>query len=299
MMHIGIDWGGTKMEVIALDAQGVERARHRIETPREGYDSCIGAVKALVMRVEAETGAQGSVGLGIPGSPSPRSGLIRNANTTFLNGRPLGRDLEAALGRPVRLTNDANCLAVSEAVDGAGRDARTVIGVILGTGHGAGLVIDRKVHGGFQGLAGEIGHYPLPWMTAEEYPGHPCWCGKRGCMELYACGTGLELDYRLTTGEARRGRAIIAAKRAGEPAAAGVYERFVDRLARGLAVLVNIVDPDVFVFGGGLSNVEEIYDELPPLVTRYIFGDSFETPLHKAAHGDSSGVRGAAWLWKD
>jgi fructokinase len=297
-MYIGIDWGGTKMEVIALDADGVERARHRIDTPQEGYDACILAVRHLVNWVEDRIGTQGSVGLGIPGSPSPRSSLIRNANRTFLNGRPLGRDLEAALGRPVRLTNDANCLAVSEAIDGAGNDADVVFGVILGTGHGGGLVIDRKVHAGYQGLAAEIGHYPLPWMTPDEYPGHQCWCGKRGCLEMYACGTGLELDYRLTTGQARRGRAIIDAKRAGDPAALGVYGRFVDRLARSLAILVNVVDPDVFVFGGGLSNVDEIYDELPPLITRYIFGDSFETPLRKAVHGDSSGVRGAAWLWK-
>lgn len=297
-MYIGIDWGGTKMEVIALSAEGAILFRHRIETPGGGYDACIGAVQALVTMAETETGETGSVGLGIPGSPSPRSGLIRNANTTFLNGRPLAADLEIALERPVRVTNDANCLAVSEAVDGAGRGARTVFGVIIGTGHGGGLVIDGKVHSGFQGLAAEIGHYPLPWMTPEEYPGPRCWCGKLGCLEMFACGTGLELDYRTTTGEAKKGRAIIADKRAGDPSATAVYERFVDRLARSLALLVNVVDPDVFVLGGGLSNVDEIYGELPGRIVPYIFGDSFETPIRKAMHGDSSGVRGAAWLWK-
>ncbi|WP_099867153.1 ROK family protein [Pararhizobium haloflavum] len=298
-MYIGIDWGGTKMEAIALAADGVERARHRVDTPKGGYEACISAVCGLVARMESDTGEVGSVGLGIPGSPSPRTGVIRNANTTILNGRPLGKDLHDALGRPVRLTNDANCLAVSEAVDGAGSDSRVVFGIILGTGHGGGLVIDHKVHPGFQGLAAEIGHYPLPWMTAEEYPGHMCWCGKRGCLEMYACGTGFELDYRLTTGAVKRGRAIIDAKRAGDPVAGAVYDRFADRLARSIAILVNVVDPDVFVFGGGMSAIDELYDDVPPLVTSYVFGDSFETPIRKARHGDSSGVRGAAWLWKE
>jgi fructokinase len=296
-MFIGIDWGGTKMEVIALSSAGATLSRHRIDTP-ESYDACIAAVKGLVERVESDAGEGGTVGLGIPGSPSPRTGLIRNANRTFLNGRPLGADLEAALGRRVRLTNDANCLAMSEAVDGAGRGAHTVFGVIVGTGHGGGLVIDRQVHAGFQGLAAEIGHYPLPWMTPEEYPGPACWCGKKGCIEMFASGTGLELDYRQATGEAKRGRTIVAAMREGDPTATAAYRRFADRLARSLAVLVNVVDPDVFVLGGGLSNVDELYEDLPGLVTAHIFGDSFETPIRKAVHGDSSGVRGAAWLWK-
>jgi fructokinase len=297
-MFIGIDWGGTKMEVIALARDGRERARHRIDTPAAGYDDCIRAVVDLVARVEAATGERGSVGLGIPGSPSPQTGLIRNANTTFLNGKPLGRDLEAALGRPVRLTNDANCLAMSEAVDGAGAGARVVFGVIIGTGHGGGLVVDGRIQSGFQGLAAEIGHYPLPWMTPDEYPGPRCWCGKLGCLEMFACGTGLELDYRMTAGTSRRGRLIIDDMRQGEPVATGVYRRFVDRLGRSLALLVNVVDPDVFVLGGGLSNIDELYRDLPERVAPYIFGDRFETPIRKAKHGDSSGVRGAAWLWK-
>lgn len=296
-MLIGIDWGGTKMEVIALDRDGATRARHRIATPTSGYEACIAAVVDLVAMAEQSAGERGSVGIGIPGSPSPRSGLVRNSNAVLINGRPLGRDLEAALGRPVRLANDANCLAVSEAVDGAGRDCPVVFGVIIGTGHGGGIAIERRVHAGFQGVAAEIGHYPLPWMTEDEYPGPQCWCGKRGCLDMYACGTGFELDYRTCTGIDRRGRDIIADKRAGDPAALAVYRRFVDRLARSLALLTNIVDPDVFVLGGGMSNIDEIYEDLPPLVARYIFGDGFETPVRKALHGDSSGVRGAAWLW--
>lgn len=298
-MFIGIDWGGTKMEVIALGRDGETRARHRIPTPVSGYDDCLRAVIELVTAAESMAGETGTVGIGIPGSPNPRSGLVRNSNAVLLNGRPLGRDIEVALGRPVRLANDANCLAVSEAVDGAGADSRTVFGVIVGTGHGGGLAIDRKLHAGFQGVASEIGHYPLPWMTAEEFPGHKCWCGKHGCLDMYACGTGLELDYRVTTGRERKGRDIIDDKRNGEPVAMAVYGRFVSRLARSLALLTNIIDPDVYVLGGGMSNVDEIYDDVPPLVVDYLFGDSFETPIRKARHGDSSGVRGAAWLWKD
>ena len=297
-MYIGIDWGGTKMEVVALDEAGALRARERVPTPTS-YDACLDAVRSLVLSAEVASGAAGSIGIGIPGSPNPRTGLVRNSNAVILNGRPLGRDLEALLSRPVRIANDANCLAVSEAVDGAGAGAEAVFGIIIGTGHGGGLAIGRKVHAGFQGVAAEVGHYPLPWMRAEEYPGHTCWCGKTGCLEKYACGTGVELDYRLTTGRERLARDIISDMRGGDAVARGVYERFADRLARSLALLTNVVDPDVFVLGGGMSNVDEIYDDLPGLVTQYIFGDSFETPIRKAVHGDSSGVRGAAWLWKE
>lgn len=287
------------MEVVALDRDGHTRARHRIATPTSGYKDCIRAVQDLVAAAERDAGEKGTVGIGIPGSPNPRTGLVRNSNAVLINGRPLGRDLGEALGREVRLANDANCLAVSEAVDGAGRDARVVFGIIVGTGHGGGIAIDGHVHAGYQGIAAEIGHYPLPWMRPDEYPGPRCWCGKHGCLDMYACGTGFELDYRITTGIDRRGRDIIADKRAGDPVAVAVYERFLDRLARSLALLTNIVDPDVFVLGGGMSNVDEIYDDLPDRIVTYLFGDSFETPIRKAVHGDSSGVRGAAWLWKD
>lgn len=298
-MLFGIDWGGTKMEIVALDAGGILRARHRLATPTTHYEDCLAAAAELVAEAERQAGGTGPVGIGIPGSPSPRTGLIRNSNAVLLNGRPLGTDLERVLERPVRIANDANCFAVSEAVDGAGAGAGVVFGVIVGTGHGGGIALNGRVHTGFQGIAAEIGHYPLPWMTREEYPGPPCWCGRRGCLDMYACGTGFELDYAETTGTKRRAADIVADMRAGDATARAVYRRFADRLARSLALLVNVVDPDIFVLGGGMSNVAELYDDLPRLIPAYVFGDGFSTPIRKAAHGDSSGVRGAAWLWKD
>lgn len=298
-MLFGIDWGGTKMEIVALDGAGALRARHRLDTPTASYGDCLDAAATLVAEAERQAGASGPLGVGIPGSPSPQTGLIRNSNAVLLNGKPLGRDLHRVLNRPVRIANDANCLAVSEAVDGAGAGAHVVFGVIIGTGHGGGIAIDGKVHAGFQGVAAEIGHYPLPWMTPAEYPGPKCWCGKHGCLDMYACGTGFELDYAETTGTRKRGREIISDMRAGDAVAKATYDRFADRLARSLALLTNVVDPDVFVLGGGMSNVDELYDDLPRLVRNHVFGDGFETPIRKAVHGDSSGVRGAAWLWKD
>ncbi|MCX8998252.1 ROK family protein [Rhizobiaceae bacterium BDR2-2] len=297
-MLFGIDWGGTKMEIVALDAEGALHARHRISTPTTDYDDCLSAAVALVREAEKQSGSSGTLGIGIPGSPSPQTGLVRNSNATLLNGRPLGSDLQRRLGQPVRIANDANCLAVSEATDGAGAGENVVFGIIIGTGHGGGIAIKGRVHAGFQGVAAEIGHYPLPWMTAAEYPGHRCWCGKQGCLDMYASGTGFELDYAGATGEQRRGADIIADMQVGDAAARACYDRFVDRLARSLALLTNIVDPDVFVLGGGLSNVDELYADLPRLIPAYVFGDGFSTPIRKARHGDSSGVRGAAWLWK-
>lgn len=298
-MLYGIDWGGTKMEIVALDEGGVVHARHRLDTPTTSYDDCLAAAFELVSEAERQAGAAGRLGVGIPGSPSPQTGLVRNSNAVLLNGKQLAADLERVLSRSVRIANDANCLAVSEAVDGAGAGCHVVFGIIIGTGHGGGIAIDGRVHAGFQGVAAEIGHYPLPWMTPSEYPGPKCWCGKHGCLDMYACGTGFELDYAETTGKQRRGREIVAAMRAGDPVARAVYERFADRLARSLALLTNIVDPDVYVLGGGMSNVDELYEDVPRLVPNYIFGDGFATPIRKAVHGDSSGVRGAAWLWKD
>jgi fructokinase len=297
-MLIGIDWGGTKMEVIGLDETGAELVRHRIPTPREDYDGSIRAVQDLVALAERETGLTGTVGLGIPGSPNPRTGLIRNANSWWLNGRPLGRDLEAALGRPVRLSNDANCLAVSEAVDGAGAGARVVHGIIVGTGHGSGIAIEGRPHEGHQGLGGEIGHYTLPWPKEGEVPGPRCWCGRDGCLEMFCSGTGFAADYERATGDKLPGAEIVARMRRGEAAAIGSYRRYVDRLARSLALIVDILDPDVFVLGGGMSNVDELYTDLPPAIAPYVFSDTVETPIRKAKFGDSSGVRGAAWLWK-
>lgn len=297
-MLIGIDWGGTKMEVIAIAEDGRELVRHRVPTPREDYDGSIRAVQDLVAHAEAATGRTGTVGIGLPGSPNPRTGVIRNANSWWLNGRALGADLEAALGRPVRLANDGNCLAVSEAVDGAGAGRHVVHAIILGTGHGSGIAIDGRPHDGFQGLGGEIGHYTLPWPKEGEVPGPKCWCGRHGCLDMMCSGTGFELDYERATGTRLSGREIVALKRAGDPAAVASYGRYVDRVARSLALLIDILDPDILVLGGGMSNVDELYADLPPAVAPYVFADEVATPIVKAVHGDSSGVRGAAWLWK-
>ncbi|WP_075217194.1 ROK family protein [Mongoliimonas terrestris] len=298
-MLIGIDWGGTKMEVIGLAADGTEKVRHRMPTPREDYEGSIRAVVELVAVAETHAGETGTVGIGLPGSPNPKTGLVRNANSWWLNGKPLARDLEAALGRPVRLANDANCFAVSEAVDGAGAGARVVQGIILGTGHGSGIAIDGRTHTGFQGLGGEIGHYTLPWPKPDELPGPKCWCGRHGCLDMYCSGTGFQDEYHRRTGERPTGAEIIARMRGGDPVARATYEVYADRLARSLALLIDILDPDVLVLGGGMSNVDELYADLPGLVVPYVFSDSVETPIRKALHGDSSGVRGAAWLWKD
>jgi len=308
-MYIGIDWGGTKMEVIGLAGDGQELCRHRIATPREDYRGSVQAVCDLVGHVRQATGLEGTVGIGLPGSPNPLTGLIRNSNAWWLNGQPLGRDLEAALGQPVRIANDGNCLAVSEAIDGAGAGAHIVHGIILGTGHGSGIAIDGKSHNGHQGLAGEIGHYSLPWPKEGEYPGPQCWCGRQGCLEMFCSGTGFELDYCMATGVERKAVEVIDLKRAGDPAAGATYRRYVDRLARSLALIIDIIDPDVFVLGGGMSNVDELYDDVPRLLRertnlfagngKLVFSDSVETPIRKAKHGDSSGVRGAALLWRD
>jgi len=293
MIRIGVDFGGTKIEAAALDAAGRFVARVRAPTPRD-YDVSLAAVRDLVEAAEREAGARvAAVGVGMPGSISPTSGLIRNANSTWLNGRALGEDLARTLERPVRLANDANCLALSEALDGAGANARVVFAAILGTGCGGGLVVDRQLVVGRNAVAGEWGHSPLPWPGAGEHPGPSCWCGRRGCLELWISGTGLSTD----DGRGRTAEAVVAAARGGEPEAAAVLDRYVDRLARGLAVICDIVDPDVIVLGGGMSNVDELYDRLPGAVAPHVFADGFATPVRRALHGDSSGVRGAAWLW--
>ncbi|HEY9235494.1 MAG TPA: ROK family protein, partial [Phenylobacterium sp.] len=234
-----------------------------------------------------------TVGVGGPGSASPANGLMRNANSTELNGRPFPQDLARVLERPVRYANDANCLALSEATDGAGAGARTVFAVIIGTGCGAGLTVDGRIVEGHNGLTGEWGHMPLPWPEGEEYPAPACWCGQSGCMELWVSGTGLARAH----GDRRSAEAIVAAAQAGDPAAVASLDRYVDRLGRGLAVICNVLDPDVIVLGGGMSNVGELYEGLPGLIAGRVFSDVFETPIRRAEHGDSSGVRGAAWLW--
>ena len=296
-MRIGIDLGGTKIEALAIDDQGVELARHRIDTPRDDYDATIVAMVGLVRRLEKQTGRTGTVGAGIPGSISRITGLVKNSNSTWLNGRPLDRDLAAALGREVRLANDANCFAVSEATDGAAAGKHVVFGVILGTGCGGGVAIGARVHAGPNGVAGEWGHNPLPWQRPEEYPGPACYCGKQGCMEMWVSGTGIALDYRTVTGRARTTQEIVSEFEAGELEATAAIHRFEDRLARGLAQVINALDPDVIVIGGGVSKVEDIYREIPKKLPAYVFGGEASTPVLPAVFGDSSGVRGAAWLW--
>ena len=293
MIRIGVDFGGTKIEAAALAADGRFLSRVRAPNPRD-YDAALRTVANLVADAEQEAGERApAIGVGMPGSISPADGLIRNANSTWLNGRAFGRDLQAALGRPVRLANDANCLALSEAVDGAGAGAEVVFAAILGTGCGGGLTAHGRLIAGRNAIAGEWGHTPLPWPRAEEHPGHACWCGRRGCLETYISGTGLERDH----GGGLSAEEIVAAARAGEPEAAAAVYRYVERLARGLAVVCDLLDPDVIVLGGGMSNVDELYGRLPAAMAPLVFSDVFTTPIRPAAHGDSSGVRGAAWLW--
>jgi fructokinase len=255
------------------------------------------AVRGLVDRVEAEAGARGSVGVGVPGSPSPRDGRIRNANSTWLNGRPFGADLERALGRPVRLANDANCFALSEAVEGAGVGAASLFGVIVGTGCGGGVVIGGRLVEGANGIGGEWGHTPLPWASADEHPGPRCWCGRFGCMEMWVSGTAFEADYALHGGAPLEAPEIVAAARAGEPRAREALERYKDRLARGLAMVADVLDPEVVVLGGGMSNVDELYGDMAERIAAYAFSDVYAVRVLKAGGGDSSGVKGAAWLW--
>jgi fructokinase len=298
MIRIGVDFGGTKIEAAAIDEAGRFLARIRRPNPRV-YEAALQAVVELVAEAEAEaqSGPCERIGVAAPGSVSPRSGDLRNANSTWLNGRPFRSDLEAALGRAVRLANDANCLALSEAVDGAAAGAKVAFAMILGTGCGAGIAVGARAVDGLNGIAGEVGHTPLPWPTPAETPGPDCWCGLKGCLETYISGTGLERDYRSATGAALSSPQIIEAARGGEAQAQAALDRYVDRLARGLAVVTDLIDPDVIVLGGGMSNVDELYQRLPGQIAPYVFSDVFETPIVKALHGDSSGVRGAAWLW--
>lgn len=298
-IRIGIDLGGTKIEAIALDFAGETLARRRIATPAHDYDEIIRAVAALARDVELETNRRGSVGVGAPGSVSKATGLAKGSNTLVLNGRPLTADLSAALARPVRLENDANCFALSEAVDGAGQGARVVFGVILGTGVGGGVVIDQRVMQGRNHIGGEWGHTPLPWMTPDEYPGARCFCGHDGCIETFLSGPGLSRDYARRSGETLRGEEIVARAETGEAAALAALDAYRDRLARALALVIDILDPDVIALGGGMSNVAPIYEGLMERVAAHAFTDALDTRIVKNVHGDSGGVRGAAWLWRD
>jgi fructokinase len=300
-MRIGIDLGGTKIEVIALADRGAEAGaallRHRVPTPAGDYEGILDAVAALVEEAERGTGQTGTVGIATPGAISPATGLLKNSNSTVLNGKPLARDLEARLGRPIRMENDANCMALSEAVDGAAAHARVVFGVILGTGVGGGLVFDRQLHAGRNRVAGEWGHNPLPWARGDELPGPDCYCGKQGCIETFLSGPGLARDYRARGGCSRTAQEIAEAATAGEALAGECLDLYRDRLARSLAAIVNVLDPDAIVLGGGLSNVSCLYPDLSARLTPYTFSADLGTPVLRALHGDSSGVRGAAWLW--
>jgi predicted NBD/HSP70 family sugar kinase len=298
LIRIGIDLGGTKTEVIALDERRNEILRRREPTPAGDYDATIRLLARLVRETEIEVGKRGSVGVGTPGSISPATRGIRNSNSTCLNGRPLRDDIERVLGREIRLANDANCFALSEAADGAGRGAALVFGVILGTGVGGAIVVNGTVHEGANSIAGEWGHNPLPWPQPHETPGPECYCGRTGCLETFLSGPGLARDHRSVTGENLAAEAI-AASAATADAAAQTIARYEERLARGLASVINVVDPDVIVLGGGLSNIDSLYSAVPKLWARFVFSDTVRTKLVRNYHGDSSGVRGAALLWEN
>lgn len=297
-MRIGIDLGGTKIEAIALDAQGRELRRVRVATPKGDYQGTIDAIASLVHGVEEELQQHGTVGVGIPGTIVRSTGLVKNANSLWLNGKPLEHDLSSTLQREVRCANDANCFAISEATDGAGKEAHVVFGVIMGTGCGGGVAIGGKAHAGPNGVAGEWGHTPLPWASHNELPGQLCYCGQHGCMETWISGTGFEWDFARVTSRNLRGAEIVSAAAAGDAEAEAAIERLVNRVARGLALVINVLDPDVIVLGGGLSNLDRLYQgDLLEKVSSYSFGGGVTTPILRNLHGDSSGVRGAAWLW--
>ncbi len=303
-MRIGVDLGGTKTEAVALGPAGGELARLRIATPDDGYDGVVRGIADLVAAIEAQAGAQApaigpSIGIGIPGSLSPATGLVRNANQIVLNGRALDRDLAAALGRPVRVENDANCFVLAEAMAGAGQGAETVFGVILGTGVGGGIVTGGRVLAGRNLIAGEWGHNRLPALTAADLAAPRCYCGRTGCIEAWCSGPALSADHARATGETLDPPAIAARAEAGDPTAQETLERHLGRLARALAGVVNLIDPDLIVLGGGLSNLDHLYHRLPEAMRRHVFSDVFETPVLKNRLGDSAGVIGAAWLWSD
>lgn len=295
-MRIGIDLGGTKIEGIALDDEGREIFRRRVPTPRD-YQATLEAVTTLVQQIEHETGLTGSVGMGIPGTISPATGLVKNANSTWLIGQPLTEHLQDMLQREVRIANDANCFAVSEATDGAAAGAHVVFGVIIGTGVGGGICIDKQPLVGINAIGGEWGHNSLPWRRDDERPGHPCFCGHSGCIETFCSGTGFVRDHREHGGQGDTGQAIVEQAAEGDEVAEQSLQRYEDRLARALSMVINIIDPEIIVLGGGMSNVQRLYQTIPQLWGEYVFSDEVATRLVPNKHGDSSGVRGAAWLW--
>jgi fructokinase len=296
-LRIGIDVGGTKIEGAAIDESGAVRLRLRRPSPTGDYRATIATILAIVADIERDLGETAKVGVGIPGAISPATGLVKNANSTWLNGRPLPGDLETALARPVRLANDANCFALSEATDGAAAGVETVFGVILGTGVGGGLAINGRIRVGANSIAGELGHNPLPWPAPDELPEPSCWCGRSGCIETYLSGPGLAADHRRRAGQSLSAREIARAAALGDLDCRATLARYIDRLARSLASVINLIDPDAIELGGGLSAIRMLYDKVPQRWQRYVFSDRVITRLLAPAHGDSSGVRGAAWLW--
>jgi fructokinase len=298
-VRIGVDLGGTKIEAIALAGDGAEVSRRRVVTPVGDYAGTVRAVANLVHDIEAKFGSRGSVGVAIPGALSPATGRVKNANSICLIGEAFDRDLEAALERPIRLANDANCFALSEAVDGAAAGAQVVFGVIVGTGTGGGIVIERRCLTGLNAIAGEWGHNPLPWPDDDERPGPTCYCGKRGCVETFLSGPGLARDHQAVTGETLAAPEIAARAVAGDAAAEATLARYERRMAKSLAAVINVLDPEIVVLGGGLSNLDRLYERVPALWGEYAFSDRLGTRLVRPRHGDSSGVRGAAWLWPD
>jgi fructokinase len=304
MMLVGVDWGGTKIEAMAIDGDGTSITRLREVTPRSDYQGCLATIATLVSRVEDEAGGTGSVGVGIPGSVDPRTGIAKGASSTWLNGKSVEEDLRRTLKREVRIANDADCFAVSEAVDGAGAGHHVVFAVILGSGAGAGIAVAGKAHHGPNNSAGEWGHNPLPRPDVTEIPGPACYCGKYGCLERWVSGWSFARDYHahasidLATAQPLTPAKIVDRMRHGDRLAKLVWNRYVDRVARGLSLVVNTLDPDILVFGGGMANVTELYDDLPGKLAEQTFSPCFYTPLTPALHGDSSGVRGAAWLWR-
>lgn len=298
MVRIGVDMGGTKIEAVALDENNRELGRIRADTPRGNYEATIALIGRLVAELETRTGGgTAQVGVGHPGWIVPTTGLVARANSTWINGRPFGRDVATALARPCRFSNDANCLAVSEAIDGAAAGKRVVFGVILGTGVGGGVVVDGRVIDGANGIGGEWGHNPLPWPRDDERPGNPCFCGKSGCHEQWLSGPALAADHVRVTGQRMTGPEIVTAAAAGDAAAEATLRRYEERLARALATVINVLDPDAIVLGGGLGQIDRLYENVPPQLAHWTFSDHIVTPLLRPRHGDSSGVRGAAQLW--
>ncbi len=297
VIRLGIDLGGTKTEIIALDTKGEILIRHRVETPQGDYQATLDMLLRLIHQTEHELDYQCSIGLGTPGAISPATGLLKNSNSVCLNGQALRQDLERLLGREIRLANDANCFALSEAIDGAAAGAAVVFGVIIGTGTGAGVVVNQQVLIGPNAIAGEWGHNPLPWPDGNELPGPDCYCGKQGCLEAWLSGPGMSRDHQDITGQQRSAHDIVLAAQQGDAECKATLIRYQGRLARGLAHVINILDPDVIVLGGGMSNIQSLYETVPKLWGEWVFSDRVDTQLLPPRHGDSSGVRGAAWLW--